>query len=452
MAIRKSPVCRAALLLVTLVPLGVASPTAAAQRSDPVPPERLAARESFRDAKFGMFIHWGVYSLLGQGEWVMQNRAITVPQYEWLASTFNPVKFDAREWVSLAKAAGMKYITITSRHHDGFSMFATKQTRYNVVDWTPFKRDPLKELADECHRQGISLFFYYSQLDWHHPDYWPRGRTGHDAGRPESGEWTRYLDFMNAQLTELLTNYGRVGGIWFDGMWDKPDADWRLERTYSLIHRLQPEALIVPNHHKAPLPGEDVQTFEKDLPGANTAGFNTTSIGALPLETSQTMNESWGFNITDQRFKSTAELIRFLVRAAGNDANLLLNIGPRPDGTIQPEAVQRLHEIGEWMNRYGTSIHRTRRGPVSPRQWGITTQRGDTVFVHVLEWPDRVLALPTLTGRVVRAHMLGSGTAVDVAQSDAGVTLTLPPTQSVTDPRPDRVVVLVLEPARTRSP
>ncbi len=271
-----------------------------------------------------MFVHWGVYSLLGQGEWVMQNRPIAVPDYEWLASTFNPVKFDAHAWVSLAKAAGVKYITITSRHHDGFAMFATRATSYNIVDWTPFQRDPLKELADECRRQGIKLFFYYSQLDWHHPDYWPRGSTGHNTGRPESGDWNRYLDFLD-------------------------------------------------------------QTFEQDLPGANTAGFNTRTIGGLPLETSLTMNDSWGFNLTDHHYKSTRELIHYLVRAAGVGANLLLNIGPRPDGTIPPEAEQRLREIGQWLRANGGAIYGTRAGPIAPRSWGVTTQRGDTVFVHVRE-------------------------------------------------------------------
>ncbi|HKN69257.1 MAG TPA: alpha-L-fucosidase [Gemmatimonadaceae bacterium] len=403
------------------------------------PPERMAARAWFRDAKFGMFVHWGVYSQLGEGEWVMQNRGITVDSYEWLASAFNPVKFDAREWVSLAKRAGVRYITITSRHHDGFSMFATKATRYNIVDWTPFHRDPLKELADECQRQGLKLFFYYSQLDWHHPDYWPRGGTGHATGRPESGEWTRYLDFMDAQLTELLTNYGPIGGIWFDGMWDKPNAEWRLGQTYALIHRLQPAALIVPNHHKAPLPDEDVQTFEQDLPGANTAGFNTTSVGALPLETSLTMNESWGFNITDKKFTSVRELIGYLVRAAGRDANLLLNIGPRPDGTIQPEAVARLDSLGEWLRTYGRSIYGTRGGPIAPRPWGVTTQRGDTVFVHLLEWSDRVLSIPPFGQRIVRASMLGTGARVGVNQAEAAVTLTTPAQSS---DEIDRIIVL----------
>lgn len=426
----------ATLLFVSWVP-------AAAQTSETVPAERLAARAWFRDARLGMFIHWGVYSQLAQGEWVMQNRGIPTGTYEWLASTFNPVDFDAREWVAVATAAGARYITITARHHDGFSMFASAATDYDIVDRTAFGRDPLAELAEECRRAGIRLFFYYSQLDWHHPDYVPRGRTGRSAGRPERGEWARYLDFMDAQLEELLTRYGPLGGIWFDGMWDKPDADWRLDRTYQLIHRLQPAALIIPNHHQAPLPGEDVQTFEQDLPGANTAGFNTTAIGALPLETSLTMNRSWGFNITDTAFKSHRELVGYLVRAAGNDANLLLNVGPRPDGTIQPEAAGRLRALGRWLETYGTSIYGTRGGPIPPRDWGVTTRRGDTVFVHVLHWPDRTLALPPLDGRVKSARVLGDGAAVAFEQTPAGVSLVLP--LSSTD-EPDRVVVLEVVP------
>jgi alpha-L-fucosidase len=392
-----------------------------------IPPERLAAREWFRDAKLGMFVHWGVYSQLGQGEWVMQNRSLNVGTYEWLASTFNPIKFDAREWVSLAKSAGARYITITSRHHDGFSMFATKATRYNIVDWTPYKRDPLKALADECRRQGLKLFFYYSQLDWHHSDFWPRGKTGNATGRPDSGDWTRYLDFMDAQLTELLTNYGPLGGIWFDGMWDRPDADWRLDRAYALIHKLQPAALIVPNHHKAPLPGEDVQTFEQDLPGANTTGFrDTREVSTLPLETSLTMNGAWGFNITDRNFKSVPDLVGYLVRAAGHGGNLLLNVGPRPDGTIQPEAVERLRDVGRWLQTYGQSIYGTRSGPVPPQKWGVTTRRGDTVYVHVLDMSVTTLPLPAL-GRVTAARLLGRDADVMMTSTGAGFTLTLPP-------------------------
>ncbi len=448
-AFRPARGAMAVLLLLAFAPADAAAQVATTD----VPPERLAAREWYRDARFGMFIHWGVYSQLGQGEWVMQNRGIRVGEYEWLAGAFNPIRFDAREWVATAKAAGMKYITITSRHHDGFSMFATDATDYDIVDWTPFGRDPMRELAEECRRQGLKLFFYYSQLDWHHPDYFPRGGTGLATGRPESGDWNRYLDFMDQQLTELLTQYGPIGGIWFDGMWDKPDADWRLQHTYALIHRLQPTALIIPNHHESPRPGEDVQTFEQDLPGANTIGFNTTEVGSLPLETSLTMNGSWGFNITDRRWKSTRQLIQTLVRAAGHDANLLLNVGPRPDGTLQPESVERLQEMGAWLETYGTSIYGTRGGPIPPRDWGATTRRGDTVFVHILDWPDRMLALPGLPGGVRRARMLVGGEAVAVTQTAAGVMLTLPAdaAEAGGQERPDRVVVLEMERGSLRS-
>ncbi len=426
-------------LVFTLLTLGGAP--VRAQARDAVSAERVAARRRFADAKFGLFIHWGVYSQLGAGEWVMHNRKIAVADYESLAATFNPTKFDAATWVALARRAGVRYITITSRHHDGFSMFKTAQTPYNIVDWTAFKRDPLKELADACRADGLKLFFYYSQLDWHHPDYWPRGATAWDNGRPDHGDWSRYLAFMNAQLTELLTRYGAVGGIWFDGMWDKPDAPWQLDSTYALIHRLQPAALIIPNHHQQPRRGEDVQTFEQDLPGANTAGFNTSYVsGDLPLETSLTMNDSWGFNITDKDFKSVSLLVGYLVRAAGNGGNLLLNVGPRPDGTIGPEFAARLDSLGDWLGVYGTAIYGTRAGPVPPRSWGASTRRGDTVFVHVLDWPDPLLALPPLGAPVRTAYLLRGGAAVRFEATAAGVTLALP---SAAAGEPDRVIVLV---------
>src|SRR6185295_14412496 len=335
-----------------------------------------------------LFVHWGVYSTLMDGEWVMHQRRISASDYEKLPPLFNPTEFDPAEWVSLVKAAGMKYITITSKHHDGFAMFDSKVSDYDIVDRTPYKKDVLKMLADECHKQGIKLFFYHSQLDWHHPDYFPRGRTGQDAGRPTKGDWYRYLDYMDSQLRELLTNYGEIGGIWFDGWWDKPEADWRLDRTYKLIHELQPAALVGANHHRRPFPGEDFQMFEKDLPGSNTAGFNDQS------EIGETINNSWGYNKTDRRHKSTKDLIHLLVKAAGYDANFLLNVGPMPDGTIQADHVERLKQVGEWLQKNGESIYGTRGGPVPPRPWGVTTQKGDRVFVHVLEWKDAVLALP----------------------------------------------------------
>jgi alpha-L-fucosidase len=417
MSRRRSSAATAALLCLALA----APQTASARASDAPTAENLTSREWFQDAKFGLFVHWGVYSVLGDGEWVMNNRKIAVPEYEKLPALFNPTAFDAAEWVALVKAAGMKYVTITSKHHDGFAMWDSRVSDWDVVDRTPYKKDVLKLLADECRRQGIRLFFYHSQLDWHHPDYFPRGRTGRDARRAEQGEWSRYLDYMDAQLRELLTGYGPIGGIWFDGWWDKPEADWRLEKTYALIHELQPAALIGSNHHRRPFPGEDFQMFEKDLPGGKTASFNQDSeIGELPLETCETMNNSWGFNLLDTRHKSTQELLHLLVRAAGHDANLLLNVGPMPDGRIQPEFVSRLREMGAWLARNGDAIYGTRGGPVPPRPWGATTRKGDKVYVHILDWPDPVLSLPRLPKAVAKAYRLAGGAPViATAQADA---------------------------------
>ncbi len=390
-------------------------------------PENLRAREWFQDARFGLFIHWGVYSVRGEGEWVMNQKGIPIAEYEKLAPQFNPVDFDPAAWVKMAKDAGMRYITITSKHHDGFAMWHTKQTPWNIVDATPYKQDILKLLADECHRQGMPLFFYHSQLDWHHPDYFPRGGTGKTAGRPESGDFNRYLDYMDAQLTELLTGYGPVAGIWFDGMWDKRDADWRLARTYGLIHRLQPAALVGSNHHLAPKPGEDFQMFEKDLPGGNTSGFSGDSkIGRLPLETCETINGAWGYNKSDKKLKSTRELVHYLVRAAGHNSNFLLNVGPMPDGRIQPEFTERLAEMGAWLRSHGTAIYGTRGGPVAPRSWGVSTQSATQVFVHILDWPDELLPVPA-AGLGKNPRFLASGQPVQVTTVNSSLVLHLPP-------------------------
>jgi alpha-L-fucosidase len=413
--LRNVSLCAAFVLAATLI---VASDHSAAQSPYQPTKENLESRRWFQDAKFGLFIHWGVYSVLGKGEWVMNNDKMPVSEYEKLPAQFNPTEFNPTEWVAMAKAAGMKYITITSRHHDGFAMFDSKVSDWNIAQRTPYKKDVLKMLAEECQKQGVKLFFYYSQLDWHHPDYFPRGRTGQTAGRPESGEWFHYIDYMDGQLKELLTNYGPIGGIWFDGMWDKPQADWRLQQTYGLIHNLQPSALVGSNHHKAPIPGEDFQMFEKDLPGANTAGFNTTEIGALPLETCETINGAWGFNASDKRFKSTKDLIHYLVRAAGNNANFLLNVGPMPNGKIQSEFVQRLSEVGQWLQKNGESIYGTRGGPLTPRPWGVTTRKGNTVYLHILNWQDPVLAMPKLPQKVKAAKLLKDGSKVEFYEND----------------------------------
>jgi alpha-L-fucosidase len=395
--------------------------------------ENLKNREWFQDAKFGMFIHWGVYSVMAGGgeygiaEWIMNQKEIPIHAYENLANFFNPVAFNPAEWVSAAKAAGMKYITITSKHHDGFAMFDSKVSDWDIVERTPYGKDVLKMLKEECDKQGIKLLFYHSQLDWHHPDYYPRGRTGQGyTGRPESGNWDHYIDYMNAQLTELLTNYGDIGGIWFDGMWDQWDADWQLDETYALIHKLQPGALIGSNHHKMPFPGEDFQMFERDLPGENSMGFNQGGISSLPLEMCETMNGSWGYNIKDRRFKSTKELIQTMVKAAGYGANFLLNNGPMPNGKLQPENVDTLKVIGKWLEKYGETYYGTAAGPVSPRSWGATTRKDNTVYVHVMDLPDEFLFLPELRQKIESVMLFDDQSNLKYNQNNMGTIITVP--------------------------
>jgi alpha-L-fucosidase len=435
-------------------------------------PENLAARARFQDNKFGLFLHWGVYSVPGGeykgqavkgiAEWIMDALKIPIPEYERFAERFNPTGYDPREWVRLAKQAGMKYIAITSKHHDGFAMWDSKVSNWDIVDRTPYRRDVLKMLADECHREGLELMFYYSQLDWHHPDYFPRGRTGQSAGRPQSGDFDKYLAYQNAQLSELLSGrYGKIAGIWFDGWWDQQDkrggpdpkktrVDWHLRQTYDLIHELQPQTMIGNNHHVPPFPGEDFQMFEKDLPGQNTAGFNVDAkVGSLPLEMCETTNSSWGYKKSDKTFKPLAKLVALLVGAAGRNANLLLNIGPEPSGRFPPEAVKQLEELGEWTRQYGDSIYGTRGGPVAPQPWGVTTQKAGKVFVHVLasDAPEQIV-LPGFTGKVKRAVLLKDGKEMKFDVAKGALTLPVALRDEI-----DTVVALeVPPPGRPRPP
>ena len=392
--------------------------------------ENLEARKSFQDDKFGVFIHWGIYSMMADGEWIMHNRNLNHKEYAKQASGFYPSKFNARDWVSAIKASGAKYITITSRHHDGFSMFHTKQSDYNIVDATPFKRDIIKELADECQKQDIRLHFYYSHLDWTREDYYPLGRTGKGTGRTSHGEWKDYCTFMNNQLTELLTNYGPIGGIWFDGMWDKDIYEdgmtaetWNLNEQYSLIHKLQPTCLIGNNHHITPFPGEDIQIFERDLPGENKAGLSGQDISQLPLEACETMNGMWGFRMSDQNYKSTNTLIQLLVKSAGKSSNLLMNIGPQANGELPAVSVDRLREIGEWLNIYGETIYGTRGGVVETRDWGVTTQKGKTLYVHILNLKDKGLFLPYNGNKLRSAVLFHNRETVNFTQDNSGIFL-----------------------------
>jgi alpha-L-fucosidase len=342
----------------------------------------------FLDDTFGMFVHWGLYSILARGEWVMHFEHIPIAEYEQLVPKFNPPKFNAEQWVSLAADAGQKYIVITSRHHDGFSMYDTALSDYKVTN-SPFRRDPIRELADACaKRSDIRLGFYSSLLDWHHPAY---------RFRSESGlAWDDYLAFLHGQVRELCTNYGELACMWFDGDWPGhliteensyflPGGGFEYERLYNLIHELQPQAVIQNNRHSKPIPGEDIQGFEQDLPGENTTGFNTTQIYALPVEVCMTINDNWGVHHADHNHKSTRRLVQVLVKAASLGGNYLLNVGPTAEGEILPVHAARLRKVGAWLEKHGEAIYGTRAGAIYGSGLA-STSRGDIQYVHV--WND----------------------------------------------------------------
>lgn len=405
--------------------------------------ENIKARQEFADNGFGVFIHWGIYSMFGQGEWYL-NYGVKADEYAKAAKGFYPIDFNAEEWARAIKGSGAKYICFTSRHHDGFSMWDTKQSDYNIVKSTPFKRDIVKELSEACQKEDLKLHLYYSHIDWTRPDY-PRGRTGLSTGRDSTySDWDNYYKFMNAQLTELLTNYGPIRAIWFDGVWDHDQDtvpfDWQLGPQYEMIHRLQPACLVGNNHHITPFEGEDIQIFERDAPGENTAGLSGQEISRLPLETCQTMNGMWGYKVIDTNYKSTTELIRFLVKTAGLGANLLLNIGPQPNGELPATALDRLKDMGEWLSVNGETIYGTEGSPFAEQSWGTATRNGDRLFLHVIKPGTTEIIIPSDL-KVKKAETFASRTPVETKKSKDGTILRMDATPDV----PDHIIEVTIK-------
>ena len=407
--------------------------SASAQTSYQPAPENLAARQTFQDNKYGLFIHWGLSSVLGDGEWVMNNRRIKIEDYKRYQRVFNPVDYDPEQWVLMAKAAGMKYIVFITRHHDGFSNWDTRFSDWKITN-TPYGKDALKMLAEACRKHDIKLGLYYSTLDWFRDDYpWETGRTGQHSGRTGKGNYASYLQFMKNQLTELLTNYGPIMSIWFDGHWDQTNVegnkdrasriDWKYDEIYGLIHKLQPGCMIGNNHHLDPITGEDFQMFERDLPGENKAGFSFQQpTDALPIETCETLNNSWGYNVTDRNYKTVKQVIHWLAGAAGRNANLLLNVGPMPNGQIQPEFRDTLVAAGKWLQQYGNSIYGTRGKVLPPQSWGVATQKGKTIYLHLLKKPELpFLLLPEFNENIASVKVMGSQQAIQWNKVKEGV-------------------------------
>ena len=356
-----------------------------------VEPEYL---EWWRDARFGLFIHWGPVSLRGteiswsragerRGATPHEKAAggeIPTEEYDNLFKTFNPLQFDAREWVAVAQAAGMKYLVFTTKHHDGFSMFDSALTDHKITN-SPFGRDVVGELAEACQDAGLRFGVYYSPPDWHHTDY-------------RTKDHQRYIDFLHGQLRELCTNYGRIDVVWFDGLRCKAE-DWASDRLFEMIRKLQPHALI---NNRAGLRGDF------DTPEQTIGRFQPDR----PWESCMTIGRQWAWK-PDDTVKSTKECIDILVRCAGGDGNLLLNVGPSPTGEIEPPQIERLKEIGAWLECNGEAIYGTRGGPFRPGSWGGSTYKSNTVYLHILDWPEETLALPTIDATIVSASLLETG-------------------------------------------
>lgn len=398
-----------------LATLGIAA-ALLAQTPASAPDPRL---DWWREARFGLFIHWGLYAVpAGEwkgrdiyGEWIRTSAQIPLDEYDQFRERFNPTKFDADAWAKMAKDAGMKYVVITTKHHDGFSLFDSKHSEFDVMA-TPFRRDIMKELSTAVRANGLQMGWYHSIMDWHHPDYLPR-RDWETTRSTEGADFNRFNRYLENQVTELLSNYGPIGVMWFDGQWE---ATWTPERgqpLYDLCRKLQPNVIV---NDRVGTPG-DYRTPEQYVPEKGLE---------VDWETCMTMNDHWGYNRANLNYKSTETLVRTLVDIASKGGNFLLNVGPTPEGEFPPESVQRLREMGAWMRVNGEAIYGTHAAQIDPPKWGRITRKGRTVFLHIFDWPkDRKLILEGVGNDVVGARLLG-GRALRARRTGGGIEVRLP--------------------------
>ena len=412
------------------------------------PYETLEARSErlrwWRDARFGMFIHWGLYAVpggvwngapvQGAGEWLLTNARIDPPQYEPLLGQFNPVDFDAKAWVDVAADAGMRYIVITSKHHDGFCLWPSELTTWDVES-TPFKRDILGELAAACEARGIRFCLYHSIMDWHHPDYLPRRPWD---SRPATGaQWSRYTDYMKGQLKELLSRYPTLGLLWFDGEWESTWTHEQGRELYDWLRTIKP-SLIINNRVDTGRSGMAGLTRDGEYRGDYGTPEQEIPATGLPenvdWETCMTMNDTWGFKVHDHNWKSAETMIRMLVDIASKGGNFLLNVGPDDRGRIPQPSVERLRAMGRWTRVNGDAIYGTSASPFPQLPWGRCTRRalpdgGTRLYLCIFDWPgDGRLNVPGLLNSPRRASILGAhggGRALPVSRQDEGVLITL---------------------------
>ena len=407
----------------------------------------------FREAKFGIFIHWGPYAVIGRHEWARHRFQIPQEEYDKYARSFNPVNFNADKWTSLIHDAGAKYVVITSKHHDGFSIYRSNVSDYDMRI-TPYPGDPLKDLALSARQKGLKLGFYHSIMDWHNQDYRPK-RAWESATPNEGGNLNGYIDFMKKQLGELLNGYGDVAVLWFDGEWEHSTAEMRSDEIYDFIRSQQPNTLINDRLYKRQ-PGNkaDFGTPEQFVPATGVIGADGKP---LLWESCVTINnDSWGYNKYETEFKTDRDLIRMLIEVVSKGGNLLLNIGPMPDGRIQQEFETRLAAIGRWMNVNGEAIYGTTASPFSRLPFfGRATAKGSTIYLHVFDWPkDGKLRVPGLKNMISSARLLAQPKQMlSVVRDGDDYVISLPQTA------PDDIATVVelkldgtptVEPFRTR--
>jgi alpha-L-fucosidase len=378
----------------------------------------------FHESRFGMFVHFGLYALLGRGEWVMYHENIPRNEYEKLVARFNPDRFDADQWVSLAREAGARYITVTAKHHDGFCLFDSELTDFKITN-SPFGRDLITELAEACRRQSVRIIFYYSQPDWHHPNYlhWPGAFK--DLPNPPSTDrpdWPKYVEYYQGQVRELCTKYGKIDGIWFDGS-HKTEQMWQGRRVYEMIKHYQPHAVVNDRARWG-----DFFTPERSLPEDLTGYLFEACESISPT--------SWGYQ-GDTATHSVPYLVRSLVRMASGGGNYLLNVGPKPDGTIPDDQALAMRLVGEWLRRHGASIYATEAGPRIADPSLRATRTADRLYLHLLDWPKtNRLSLPEVApDDIGEARLMGDGSQLSVVGTNGGVELRglplLPPDPSV---------------------
>ena len=381
----------------------------------------------WREARFGMFIHWGVYAVpagtykgkrvRGIGEWIMSKARIPVKEYEKFAAQFNPVKYDADEWARIASDAGMKYMVITSKHHDGFCLWDSKVSDYDIMDAAPFERDLLKELSEACAKRGVRLCFYHSIMDWHHPD-------------AKGASFPKYRDeYLKPQLRELLTGYGPIGVLWFDGEWIREWTEPQGKDLYDFCRELQPGIIV---NNRVGKGRKGMQGMSKGKEYAGDFGTPEQQIPAKGLpgvdwETCMTMNNTWGYKSYDHKWKSAPDLIKKLVDIASKGGNFLLNVGPTAEGLIPAPSIERLAAIGRWMKVNGESIYATTASPFGRLPWGRCTAKPGRLYLHVFSWPkDGKLTVPGIENEVTGARLLAGRAALKVRRAEGKVVIQLP--------------------------